>query len=235
MASSLRTTLTGALTALLITAVGACRLHAQARPAALPDYARSFAAGAGASAAGASVTTQGRVLQFPSASSVARPHARGMVDAPAVALLPASILPAGVLVFDEAAAAQAAERASGGRRLAQVSAGYLGGVLLGFAAWKLLDSPEGADRRVKGDAGYTPNALTAYALGSFVGSTALVYLVGRGDGSNGSLARTMIGTGAPTLVMLLGRHEPYLPILGILLGTPLQAILGSNSYQASRR
>lgn len=116
----------------------------------------------------------------------------------------------------------------------QVLGGTAGAITLGLTGWRALDNPEGRDRRVKGDAGYTPNANTAFALGSFLGATWAVYSIGRRDGSDGSMERTIIGAAIPTVVMLFGRHEPYLPILGSLLGAPAQAIGATIGYQTSR-
>jgi hypothetical protein len=128
-----------------------------------------------------------------------------------------------------------ATRAANARIAAQIGGGALAAGLLGFAAWTLLDNPEGSDRRVKGDAGYTPNANTAFAVGSFVGSTVAVYLIGRGDRSRGSFAATALGAAIATIPIALGRHEPYLPIIGIVLGAPAQAIGATVGYQLTRR
>jgi len=105
-----------------------------------------------------------------------------------------------------------------------IVAGTIGAWLAGLVAFKAFDDPGGSDRRVKGDAGYTPNANTAYAIGSWVGSTLTVHLAGRKYGSCGSLARAAIGAGIPSAVLLLGRNEPYLPLFGVVLGAPAQAI-----------
>ncbi|MFN2563974.1 MAG: hypothetical protein ABR499_03030 [Gemmatimonadaceae bacterium] len=129
---------------------------------------------------------------------------------------------------------QAGPRGSNARIAAQIGGGALAAGLLGFVAWQLLDDPEGPDRRVKGDAGYTPNANSAYAAGSFVGSVLAVYLIGRGDGSRGSLSATALGAGLATIPLALGRHEPYLPILGLVLGAPAQAVGATIGYQLTR-
>ena len=121
------------------------------------------------------------------------------------------------------------------RKAGQIAGGFLGASVLGLAAWSVLDDPEGSDRRVKGDAGYTPNANTAYAIGSFVGSTILVYLIGRGDGSHSPVLSTAIGSGLVSIPLLLGRNEPYLPLLGVVLAAPLQAIGATIGYQLRRR
>src|SRR5262245_42481999 len=54
----------------------------------------------------------------------------------------------------------------------QVIGGTLGAAALGMMLFNSFDDPLGYSRRVKGDEGYTPNANTAYALGSFVGAVA---------------------------------------------------------------
>ena len=128
-----------------------------------------------------------------------------------------------------------ATRVSNARIAAQIAGGAIAAALLGFAAWTILDDPEGSDRRVKGDAGYTPNANTAFAVGSFIGSTLAVYLIGRGDHSRGSFAATALGAAIPTIPIALRRHEPYLPLFGIVLGAPLQAIAATVGYQLTRR
>ena len=110
----------------------------------------------------------------------------------------------------------------------RTAGGILGAWAGGMGAWSVIDDPEAPDRKVKGDAGYQPNANTAYALGSWIGSTAGVYGVGRLlTPGCGSLGRTAIGTGAVSLILLLGREEPYLPLLGVVIGAPLQAIGGA--------
>jgi hypothetical protein len=130
---------------------------------------------------------------------------------------------------------QERRRASNARIASQIGGGALAAGLLGLAAWALLDNPEGSDRRVKGDAGYTPNANTAYAAGSFLGSVLAVYWLGRGDGSRGSLGATALGAGLATIPLALGRHEPYLPIIGLVLGAPAQAVGATIGYQLTRR
>jgi hypothetical protein len=130
---------------------------------------------------------------------------------------------------------RAATRAANARIAVQIIGGALAAGALGFASWQLVDNPEGPDRRVKGDAGYTPNANTAFAVGSFVGSLAATYLIGRGDGSRGSFAATALGAAIPTIPIALGRHEPYLPLFGLVIGAPLQAIGATLGYQLTRR
>jgi hypothetical protein len=127
------------------------------------------------------------------------------------------------------------QRAGAGRVAVQVLGGAAASAVAGIAAWKLLDDPEGSDRRVKGDAGYTPNANTAYAVASLAAGAAASYWIGRGDGSRGSWLATAVGVAVPTIPMLLMRHEPYLPVLGVVIGAPLQGIGGAVGYQATRR
>lgn len=128
-----------------------------------------------------------------------------------------------------------ATRAANARIAAQIGGSLLAAGVVGFAAWAVVDDPEGSDRRVKGDAGYTPNANTAYAVGSLVGSVAAAYWIGRGDGSRGSFAATALGAALATIPLALGRHEPYLPVIGIILGAPAQAIGATLGYQLTRR
>jgi hypothetical protein len=109
--------------------------------------------------------------------------------------------------------------------LGQLMTGVLGVWIGGLGAYIVVDRLDKSGREVKGDAGYSPNANTAYAIGSWAGSTVLTYLGGpRGCGS---LGRTAIGTGIPSAFLLLGRHEPYLPLLGVVLYAPLQAAGGT--------
>ena len=128
-----------------------------------------------------------------------------------------------------------AERAGSGRIASQILVGAVAAAAAGFTVWSLVDNPEGSDRRVKGDAGYTPNANTAYAVGSFVASTLGTYFVGRGDGSRASFGATALGAAIASVPIALGRHEPYLPIVGIVFGAPLQAIGATIGYQLTRR
>ena len=117
----------------------------------------------------------------------------------------------------------------------QIITGSLAAAGGGFLAWATYDHPNGPDRRVKGDAGYTPNANTAYALGSFAGAVAATHLVGRIDGSRGNLLGTAIGAAIPTIPLLFARHDPYLPIYGVILAAPAQALGGMLGDQLTRR
>lgn len=113
----------------------------------------------------------------------------------------------------------------------QVLAGTVGAWAGGLGAWKVFDDPGGPDRRVDGDAGYTPNANTAFAVGSWVGSTAGVYLAGSRRRECGSVLGTALGTGVASIPLFLGRHNGYLPILGVTLGAPFQATLGTVTFR----
>jgi hypothetical protein len=124
-------------------------------------------------------------------------------------------------------------RASFWRIEAQVFGGAIGAVVGGFIAYNAFGN--GSDRRVKGDESYSPNGNTAYALGSFVGSTAAVQLIGMGDGSRAPVLSTAIGTGIVTVPMLALRQEPLLPLIGVIFGAPLQGLFGTVAYQVSRR
>jgi hypothetical protein len=103
----------------------------------------------------------------------------------------------------------------------QILAGTAGAWVGGLAAFARFDDPYGPGRRVKGDAGYTPDANTAYAVGSFVGAVAGVELAARFR--CGSALRSMLGAAAPSALLLLGRDEPYLFVLGVLFVAPVQA------------
>ena len=129
----------------------------------------------------------------------------------------------------------AASDAAGWLEACQVAGAFVGAAAAGLGAWKLLDDPNGPGRRVKGDEGYTPAANTAYAVGSYAGGTLVAYVIGRSDGSRGSLLATAAGAGIPSVPLFLGRNEPYLPLLGLVFGAPLQALGGTMGYQLTRR
>jgi hypothetical protein len=113
----------------------------------------------------------------------------------------------------------------------QLVAGYGGAVVGGMGVWSAIDDIDAPDRKVKGDAGYQPNANTGYAIGSWVGSTIGVFGAGRLlKPKCGSLKSTAIGTGSVSLLLLFGREEPYLPIIGVVLGAPLQALAGIATF-----
>jgi hypothetical protein len=113
----------------------------------------------------------------------------------------------------------------------QLAAGYGGAVVGGMGVWAAIDDPEAPDRKVKGDAGYQPNANTGYAIGSWVGSTVAVFGAGRLlKPKCGSLKSTAIGTGSVSLLLLFGREEPYLPMIGVFFGAPLQALAGVATF-----
>ncbi len=127
---------------------------------------------------------------------------------------------------------RAGTRASRWLIATQTVGGAFGAWIGALLAYKAFDNP--ADRRTKGDESYSPNTNTAYALGSFVGSTAAVHLIGRSDGSRAPLMGTMIGTGIVTVPLLTLRQDPYMPLIGFLFGAPLQGLFGTAGYQLSR-
>ena len=116
--------------------------------------------------------------------------------------------------------------------LGQLATGVLGAWAGGFGAYRSVDAIDPSEGKVDGDAGYKPNANTAWAIGSWVGSTAMIFVAGRRAGRKacGSLGRTALGTGIPSALLLLGRDEGYLPLLGVLFGAPLQAIGGTLTF-----
>jgi hypothetical protein len=115
----------------------------------------------------------------------------------------------------------------------QVLGGMLGAQLAGVGAYRMFE--DSGERLVKGDSGYTRNSNTAYAIGSFIGATASAYLIGRGDGSQGSLWGTALGVGIVTVPLLLGRDEPWTPVIGVILAAPLQGLFGMVGYQRTRQ
>jgi hypothetical protein len=126
-------------------------------------------------------------------------------------------------------------RSASAMMVGQVVVGSLAAAGGGIAAWRFYDNAEGADRRVKGDAGYTPNANTAYAVGSFVGAVAGTHLMGRIAGMKGNVFGAVLGAAIPTIPLLFGREEPYLPLIGIVLGAPLQALGGAIGNRLARQ
>jgi hypothetical protein len=116
--------------------------------------------------------------------------------------------------------------------LGQLATGVIGAWVGGLGAYLAVDAIDPSETKVDGDAGYKPNANTAWALGSWAGSTTLIFLAGRRAGRRacGSFSRTALGTGIPSVVLLLGRDEGYLPLLGVLFGAPLQAIGGTLTF-----
>src|SRR5687767_1853843 len=58
--------------------------------------------------------------------------------------------------------------------LDQLIATSVSAALIGSALYLGADNPEGSDRRVAGDEGYTPNANSAYVAGAYVAATVVV-------------------------------------------------------------
>lgn len=125
------------------------------------------------------------------------------------------------------AAARSCKR-SGARIVGQLALGVIGAWIGGIVPFAAIDDVNAPDRRVKGDEAYQPNANTAFAIGSWVGSTLGTFLAG--PQGCGSFGRTALGTGIPSVVLLLGRDDPYLPLIGVVLIAPLQAIGGTLMY-----
>jgi hypothetical protein len=117
----------------------------------------------------------------------------------------------------------------------QLVGGTLAAGGAGLLAWSKYDDPYGPTRRVQGDEGYTPNANTAYAIGSFAGVVTATQLIGRTDGSHGGFLGAVLGAAIPTIPLLFGRDEPYLPLIGIVIVAPLQAIGATIGDQSTRR
>lgn len=119
------------------------------------------------------------------------------------------------------------------RVVGQLVGGTLGAWAGGIIGYTALDGTD--QRRVDGDAGYSPNGNTGYAVGSWIGSTAAIHFIGRGDGSRAPLMATAIGTGIPTIPLLLGRDDGYLALWGVMFGAPAQAVLGTGGYHVGRK
>lgn len=118
----------------------------------------------------------------------------------------------------------------------QMLAAAVTSALVGYALFLAVDNPGGSDRRVKGDAGYTPNANSAYVVGSYIAATITVKWAGHSHEQNGTWIGTAIGGAAVALPLLfLTRDEPlFLPLTLIVLA-PLQALASTIGFQVSRR
>jgi len=115
----------------------------------------------------------------------------------------------------------------------QIVIGYMGAVIVGFLAWRAFDEPAGQHSRVKDDWGYTPDANTAFGVGSWIGSTLAVWVSGKKLGANGSLLGTAIGSAIPTVPILMKRDDPLLPLVAALFGAPAQGIFAYLGYRAT--
>lgn len=127
------------------------------------------------------------------------------------------------------------EQASSRTKRRQFAVGALAAMAVGIAAFAYYDDPNGPGRRVKGDEGYTPKANAAFAIGSFAGATLAGYLMGRSDGSHGSFLATALGAGIGTIPDVLAYNDPYAPVVGVLIGAPLQGLGAKIGYQKTRR
>lgn len=152
---------------------------------------------------------------------------------PAMAELHATTPHAGFIPAKAALASP--EQASSRTKRRQLAIGTLAAMAVGIGAFAYYDDPEGPGRRVKGDAGYTPKANAAFAIGSFAGATLASYLVGRSDGSHGSFLATALGAGIGTIPVALAYNDPYAPFVGVIIGAPLQGIGARIGYQHTRR
>jgi hypothetical protein len=122
-------------------------------------------------------------------------------------------------------------RRSAGRIVGQSLAGLAGAWVGGVGMWTLFDRDDDPNRRVKGDAGYVPNANTAFAAGSWVGATLGVYAAGNRRRQCGRLLSTAVGALVPSIPLFFGRDEPYLPVIGVVIVAPLQSIGGLIGYR----
>ena len=117
----------------------------------------------------------------------------------------------------------------------QLVIGWMTSVLVGFAAWRAFDSPSGQHPKVRHGWGYTPTALTAMSVGSYVGATAGIWLSGRKRGASGSLLATAAGVALPTIPVLLTHDDPLLPLMIVVFWAPLQATSGYLAYKVSAK
>lgn len=115
----------------------------------------------------------------------------------------------------------------------QMVIGWMSSILVGFAAWRAFDSPNGQHPKVRDGWGYTPKALTAMGIGSYVGATAGVWLSGRRRGASGTLLGTAIGAALPTIPVFLMRDDPLLPLMIVIAWAPAQGVLAYTGYKVS--
>ena len=117
----------------------------------------------------------------------------------------------------------------------QFALGSIAALVAGYGLFVAFDNPEGADRRVKGDEGFTPNANTAFVVGSYLGAAGGVSWTGRRRSHRGTWAGALLGGAVVALpVAFLTRNEPMMPPLGFLIVAPLHALATTVGYQVSR-
>lgn len=109
--------------------------------------------------------------------------------------------------------------------LLSLGGGVVGSWLVGVPVLYVLDRTAG-DRRVKGDAGYSPTAHWGMLVSSSIGAATGVHLVRKGLGATTSMKGALIGASLGTLPMVLGVDSPYLPYFSFTVGSLLQAVGG---------
>ncbi len=122
--------------------------------------------------------------------------------------------------------------ASPGRFFGELFAGVLGSWLGGYPLWSYLEE-RASDRKVKGDASYSPTANSALILGAMVGNSIGVYLIGSTADTNGSYFATLLGTTLASIPLALGINEPYFPFYALTGGALLQSVGSSIGFNAS--
>jgi len=125
------------------------------------------------------------------------------------------------------------ERSRGGRIALQFLASSAGAAGVGLVGYFMFDDV--GTKRVEGDAGYTRAGNVAYLVGSATGATLGAHLVGRSMGGHSPLWATAAGAAVGTLPLFLaaGIDEPYLPLMGIILGWIPQAAFATIGYEAA--
>lgn len=110
-------------------------------------------------------------------------------------------------------------------QLLSLGGGVVGSWLVGVPVLYALDRTAG-DRRVKGDAGYSPTAHWGMLVSSGVGAATGVHLIRKGLGATTSMEGALVGAFLGTLPLVLGVDSPYLPYFSFTVGSLLQAVGG---------
>ena len=109
--------------------------------------------------------------------------------------------------------------------------GSVGSLVGGIPLFALLQDH---GRKVKGDSGYSPTANVAMLIGSVVGNSLGVFVVGSSGNVKGSFPKTIIGTSIASLPLLFAYDDPYFPYAAVTLGVLLQNLGSIIGFNVSR-